>query len=260
MNEQEVANANYTVYQHIAPNGKGYIGITGSKAEKRWQNGKGYRHNEYFDNAIKKYGWENIEHKIIKTKLTKEEAEEMERELIAKFQTSDREHGYNITSGGESVGKHSTESKKKMSLAHKGKPSARKGVSLSAETKKKISEAHKGMRYNIGVPFTEERKAKLRGHRPKMSGENNPNYGKKWTPEQIANRQAHRVYAIGGDNPCAKKICQCLPTGEVVKVWGSISEASKVYCRTSIKDVLKGKYKRHRGYLWRYYDEREQML
>jgi len=38
MNEQEVAKADYTVYQHIAPNGKGYIGITRQKKKrKRWK-------------------------------------------------------------------------------------------------------------------------------------------------------------------------------------------------------------------------------
>ena len=184
----------------------------------------------------------------------------MERELIAKFQTNNKDHGYNITSGGETIGKHSQESRRKMSLSKIGKPSSRKGMHHSDEAKAKMSEAHKGMRYNIGVPFTEERKAHLRENHADVRGEKNPNFGKRWTPEQIANRQAHRVYAVGGDNPCARKICQCLPTGEVVKVWGSISEASKFYCRTSIKDVLRGKYKKHKGYTWRYYDEREQML
>ena len=36
------------------------------------------------------------------------------------------------------------ETKKKISIANKGKTSARKGVKLSNETKKKISEGHKG--------------------------------------------------------------------------------------------------------------------
>lgn len=253
--KQEVTEVNYTVYQHIAPNGKSYIGITSKEPHERWQNGRGYRHNEYFDNAIKKYGWGNIEHKIIKTTLSKEEAEQMERELIAKFKSNERDHGYNISNGGESIGKHSLESRKKMSESKMGHPSARKGVHLSEETKEKIRKAHTGMRYNIGVPFTEERKQHLRKPHPSIRGENNPMYGKKWTAEELAVRQSHRVYKYGGENPTAKKICQYTMDGELVKVWGSISEASKVYCRTSIKDCLKGKYKKHKGYIWRYYDE-----
>lgn len=254
MNDQEVAKANYTVYQHTTPNGKCYIGITSQDPKMRWQNGKGYRHNEHFDNAIKKYGWGNIEHKIINTKLTKEEAEQMERDLIEQFKSNEKEHGYNITSGGECIGKHSIESRNLMSEKKKGQPSARKGVTLSEETKQKISEAHKGQRYNVGVPFTEERKQHLRENHADVRGEKNPNFGKKWTPEQLAVRQAHRVYAVGGDNPTAKKICQCLPNGTVVKIWGSISEASKEFCRTSVKDCLRGKYKQHRGYVWKYYE------
>lgn len=233
MNNQEVAEANYTVYQHIAPNGKCYIGITKNDPEYRWRNGSGYSRNQYFDNAIKKYGWKNIEHKIIKTKLTKEEAEQMEIELIAQFKSNDRDHGYNIANGGMSRG------------------------TVSEETKERISEAHKGLRYNIGVPFTEERKQHLKENHADVSGEKNPNFGKRWTPEQLAVRQAHRVYAVGGENPTAKKIVQCLPDGTVVKVWGSISEATKVYCRTSVKDCLRGKYKQHRGYVWKYYEVNE---
>lgn len=228
--KQEVADANYTVYQHKMPNGKRYIGITSLEPEKRWLNGRGYKKNEYLYNAIKKYGWENIEHSIIKTNLTKEEAEQMEKDLIAYFHSNEHDHGYNWADGGSAY-KHSIESRKKM------------------------SEAHKGLRYNIGVPFTEERKQHLRKPHPSIRGENNPMYGKKWTAEELAIRQSHRVYKYGGENPTARKICQYTMDGELVKVWVSISEASKVYCRTSIKDCLKGKYKKHKGYIWRYYDE-----
>lgn len=252
---QEVAKANYTVYEHMTPAGKRYIGITAQTPEQRWQNGKGYRHNEYFENAIKKYGWGNIEHKIIKTNITKEEAEAMEIELIKKFKSNDRNNGYNITSGGDTIGKHSEESKKKMSAKRKGKPSARKGVKLSEETKRKIAEKRMGQRYNVGVPFTEERKRHLSENHADVSGEKNPRWGKKVPQEEIERRQAHRVYRVGAEHPQAVKICQCTLDGEVVRVWGSISEAAKVYCRSSIKDTLRGKYKQHKGYQWRYWEE-----
>ena len=45
-------NNNYKVYVHIAPNGKRYYGITKQEVEKRWANGKGYKGNEHFINAI----------------------------------------------------------------------------------------------------------------------------------------------------------------------------------------------------------------
>ena len=65
---------NYSVYIHLFPNNKVYIGITKQKPEHRWNNGKGYKNNDYLANAILKYGWNNIEHKILYSNLTKEEA------------------------------------------------------------------------------------------------------------------------------------------------------------------------------------------
>lgn len=253
--KQEAAKATYTVYIHIFPNGKKYIGITGTEPRKRWNCGHGYSSNEYMTRAIKKYGWDSIKHEILATGLTKEEAEAMEIELIAKHRSNDRRYGYNITSGGECIGKHSEESKAKMREKLKGRPSSRKGKHQTEESKRKMSEAHKGMHYENRAPFTEERKAKMRGPRPCMAGEKNPRYGKKVPAEELARRQAHRVYKAGAEHPQAKKIVQMTKTGEIVKVWGSISEAAKEYCRSSLKSVLRGDYKHHRGYAWAYLEE-----
>lgn len=55
----------YCVYKHTAPNRKVYIGITRQRPEKRWVNGKGYLSNNYFTNAIKKYGWDKFKHEVL---------------------------------------------------------------------------------------------------------------------------------------------------------------------------------------------------
>ena len=91
----------YTVYMHVAPNGKRYIGITSRKPEKRWGHGTGYKENGHFFRAIKKYTWEKIEHIVLADCLTKKEACEMEKSLIAEYRTTDPEYGYNHTDGGE---------------------------------------------------------------------------------------------------------------------------------------------------------------
>lgn len=91
---------NYTVYMHITPNNKVYIGITKQEPKKRWNSGYGYIQNKYFFNAILKYGWNNINHIILYTHLTKEEAEEKEIECIAFYKSNQREYGYNIENGG----------------------------------------------------------------------------------------------------------------------------------------------------------------
>ena len=221
----------YSVYKHTTPSGKVYIGITSKKAEQRWLNGRGYKRNTHFWNAIQKYGWENITHEILAENLTKEEACGCEQMYIAIYGSCEPEKGYNMTYGGETGAIHTIESRRKLSASKIGK------------------------RYNIGVPFAEERKAKLRGPRPSISGEKNPRYGKKVPAEEIARRQAHRTYTYGSENPRAKAILQLDMDGNIVKRWGSIKDAAELFCRTGIKDCLRGKYKQHKGYQWRYADE-----
>lgn len=93
----------WSVYTHTSPSGKVYVGITSQAPEKRWKGGSGYvrsdNHQPLFANAIIKYGWENISHKIIASNLTKEEACSIEKALIAKYKRQNK--SYNITDGGE---------------------------------------------------------------------------------------------------------------------------------------------------------------
>lgn len=111
---------NYVVYMHVnRANGKRYIGIS-SNPISRWANGRGYRRNKHFSDAISKYGWNNFDHLILYSELSKEDACEIERHLIKKYKTQDKRFGYNITSGGE-VFEHSEESKALMSKNRKGK-------------------------------------------------------------------------------------------------------------------------------------------
>lgn len=112
---------NYTVYRHIAPNGKMYVGITSQKPKKRWKNGRGYRSNQYFSNAINKYGWDNIKHEILLGGLTKEQAELAEQIFIAYWDLTNCDKGYNINHGGQVYGTHSKVTREKMSRAKKGK-------------------------------------------------------------------------------------------------------------------------------------------
>lgn len=131
---------NYLVYMHIAPSGKRYIGITHTTIERRWQGGRGYYRNEYFARAIKKYGWENFRHEIIAVGLSKLQAEDLEKTLIALFRSNNKEYGYNIKNGGDSNGKHSEESKLLMSERRKGKGTQPK----SDTTRQKMRDNHRG--------------------------------------------------------------------------------------------------------------------
>lgn len=138
----------YTVYKHTSPSNKVYIGITSMKPKYRWSNGKGYKESCRFYNAIKKYGWDNFKHEILFENLTKEEAEQKEVELIAYYKSNQREYGYNIQNGGNSIGKISEETKKILSELNKEKNHPRYGKHLSKETKEKISIANKGKKFS----------------------------------------------------------------------------------------------------------------
>lgn len=101
---------NYKVYAHIVPASlsgykydKYYIGITcKDNVSDRWGNGSGYVRQPYFYNAILKYGWDNIEHRILFENIDKETAKSLEISLIDLLRTTTKDHGYNVSFGGES--------------------------------------------------------------------------------------------------------------------------------------------------------------
>lgn len=91
----------YYVYKHTSPSGKIYIGITQQRPTKRWGAGYNYDYNDHFFNAIRKYGWDNFSHEILFSGLSREEAKAKEIELIAFYDSANRNKGYNVSPGGE---------------------------------------------------------------------------------------------------------------------------------------------------------------
>ena len=124
----------FCVYKHtIKENGKCYIGITSQPPTYRWgSDGRKYKNCPFFFKAIKKYGWDNINHEVLYENLTKEEAENIEVELIAKFKSNQDRFGYNILAGG------------KLGTV---------GVSVKEETRIKISNAAK-LQKHLPMPQT----------------------------------------------------------------------------------------------------------
>lgn len=146
----------YVVYMHIVPNGKKYIGITSQNINRRWQKGKGYWSNEYFTNAINKYGWDNIQHIILFDNLSKKEAEIKEIQLIKEHKSFDRKYGYNIEKGGALNKEVSQETREKLRIKSSG-------VYPSQETRRKMSESHSGEKcYWYGKHLSDEHKEKLK--------------------------------------------------------------------------------------------------
>lgn len=93
----------FCVYAHInTVNNKVYIGRTSQKPTRRWRNnGKGYWETHRFYSDIKDFGWDKFKSIVLMENLSFEVSGLIERELIAKYNTQDKNCGYNMQSGGE---------------------------------------------------------------------------------------------------------------------------------------------------------------
>lgn len=311
-----IYNGTYCVYAHINKiNGKIYVGQTmyGDNPSKRWgTNGAHYQSQPCFYRAIQKWGWDNFEHEIIANNLTSEEADKFEKLLIEKLNTTDRNFGYNITTGGKSYTM-SDETKKKISESHKGKiisDETKIKISISAkkawdndEMRKKASERNTGKNnamygispkermdektYNSWLTQTVERVKseefksmmhdKMIGR--KYSDEINAKkgrkgiehyfYGKHMSEEQKEKlRQANlgkkysdeinaKKGSKGAKNPAARAVNQYSKSGNFIKHWDYIKQASNELgaSRSGITSCCKGRRKTCGGFVWKYADE-----
>lgn len=249
---------NYVVYMHKNKiNGKLYIGQTSQPPLKRWDNGRGYETCSKFYNAILKYGWDNFEHIIIKTNLTKDEADELEESLIELYQTRIDDFGYNIKAGGKNKSQ-SEETKRKIGEANK---IALKGSHWSEEHKKLISKKFSGENNPFyGKKHTEATKQKISENRKgKCAGTEHPMYGKKHTEEDLKKMSENRK-GKGG-----KKVI-CINTGEIFNCmmdaarWCGLKTSASIgqVCNRTGKQKTAGKHPVTGEKLyWKYYEKGE---
>ena len=253
---------------------------------------------------------ETLKEEYIKTCYSEEQMCSDEQYYIEVFDTL-WPHGYNLTKGGDGVipceetrrklskthkglqagekhpffGKHhSEESKKKMSLARKGKTPPNKGKHLSEEQKRKIGESLKGRTGpNKGKTMSEETKKKISEAKKKLysSSKNHPMFGKHHS-EETKKKMSLNHYDCSGENhymfgkhhseetkkkisetkkgvpndKCSKKILQFTLNGEFVREWPSIAECSRNgYAGANICKCCQGKRKSAYGFKWCYAEE-----
>lgn len=279
----------YTVYKHTAPNGKVYIGITGRKPEKRWDNGNGYKGNEHFYRAIRKYTWKNFKHDILETGLTKEQACDKEIELIAYYDSTNPDKGYNHSIGGDcsATGARFTEERRKNASektkelwadekyrakvieAHKGYKPTKEELQKRSEGLKK---AHKEGKYNnVDFSFfrTEEyRKTKSNELKELWNDEahkkvfletltriqHDPEARRKAIEQlKITNNKPEIKAKFSGKNNGKSKQVRCIETG---KMYTCVAQASKKTGASynGIAMCCRGERQTAGGYHWKYAD------
>lgn len=211
----------YTVYRHTCPNGKVYIGITKNDPKIRWNGGYGYKNNPHFFNAIKKYGWDNIEHEILATNLNEKDACDMERFFIFVSNSDDRRFGYNNQPGGTL------------------------GTTHGKETRKHLSDIGKTKVGTLNNFF---------GHKHSESAKAKMSEAKRKNPNTTKNAK------IGGDKIGeirSKAVLQIDKDGNILAEYKSTVEAMLTLTKGKTKfghipDVCNGKRKSYKGYFWKY--------
>jgi len=146
----------YGIY-NIA-DGKWYIGQSVSVESRRRGHfsvlRNGCHRNKHLQYAFVKYGEKNFKFYILE-EIMENLLDDREREWITYYKSNYRQFGYNLETGGN-LNKHiSDETRLKISRAHTGRPSNRKGCKLTDETRHKLS------LINMGKPCSEETRKKL---------------------------------------------------------------------------------------------------
>lgn len=241
----EIYNDTYCVYVHINKiNGKIYVGQTihGDGPNKRWESGSGYKSSPHFWNAIQKYGWDNFEHEIVASNLTKEEADNFEILLIKELKTYDNNFGYNLTLGGGGLSGYSLseETKRKISESNRGKK-------LSDETKRKIGIASTGR--NIGRKHTKEELEKMKKKREERKYKKTKRLARSgnYVPTEETKRKIQ-------DSSHKKTVLQKDFNGNILQQYDSMSDASRKTGINlgNISSCCNGRVHTAGGFIWEF--------
>lgn len=253
----------YCVYMHRFPNGKVYIGITNQDPEKRWNGGRGYKANHGLFTEILKYGWINIEHIVIASGLTEEQASEEERRLVEEYKSSDIKYGYNLQTGGVEGFTHNEEARQKISNASKrmwADPAKRqklldiqKQVQAKPDIVKRKSDWAKN-RYHNDDEYREKFLASIRARMsdPEVKKQYSEQSKKMWATPGFKERWHEKM--SGADSPYAKPVNQYTKDGTFIKRFPSCKIAAEETgtSRSGVTACAKGDQETSGGYVWRY--------
>ena len=195
---------------------------------------RGYDYCPLISRAINKYGWDNVEHEIVASGITRDEATNFEKILILALKSNNPDYGYNMTAGGDgSLGtKHTEEWKRANSERMKGRKH-------TDEQRRRSSESNKG--------------------KHKMFAEDNPFFGKKHDEEALEKISKAKKGKTLSDET-RKRMSEghkgkrftpvrCIETGIEYK---TLREAERLtgIDASSIADVIYGRGKTAGGFRW----------
>ena len=89
----------YCVYCLTSPEGLRYFGISRYSGKRRWKSGNGYKGNTRLNRDIQTWGFASFQKEILAENCYRDDAERMEAQLIAEYETTDPTKGYNVRSG-----------------------------------------------------------------------------------------------------------------------------------------------------------------
>ena len=111
---------NYKVYKLTLTDGRVYIGMTHQKLNLRCRK-SGYIQCPTMGKAIGEFGWDAFKVSVIAEHLTRLDAERIEKESIARYDSTNPLKGFNVALGGNIEGRHSSVTRRKMSDSQKGR-------------------------------------------------------------------------------------------------------------------------------------------
>lgn len=198
-----------------------------------------------------KYGWDNIEHIILFEGLSKENAEKKEIDLIALYDSTNREKGYNIENGGNSAGKHSAETIEKMSFGIK-----RAYESLEYQERKRLGQkrAYASKQYKMQLSARTHKLWESEEYRAKMISVHKGKALSDETKRKVS--EARKGRFMGGENVNARAVKQLSKDGEFISIWDSAMSASRATGTNNAKicECCRGKRKIAGGFRWEYAD------
>lgn len=265
----------FVVYSHVNKiTNVTYIGITKRNPILRWANGFGYKTNPHFWRAIIKYGWNNFNHNILFSNLSKEEAINKEEELIKYYKNIGL--SYNISDGRDYVG---AIRKRKINAYNRSGKFIRECESIAEASRLfKLSESgiyycltmFNGTKYIKDYIFLfpdesiENRMAIINNY--KRKGHSMSIEGRRRVSEVMRNRfiseetKRRMSNSHKGQTPAnSKQVIMLDINNNVLKTFKSIKEAAeyvgKPKLHSKISDCCNGKRNKTCGYKWKYVEQ-----